>query len=210
MVMARKRLIQVSGGVVLVIVIAVALGAQYLQQAANAGAGGTNHPVAKTNIPAGSTAISHDERRPVGDWKRTVGPFRVALKFTEERLLGTVACNVEGKVAKIDFSADYSVTRDGVLYGVVIGGNITAGGEEKDPQKMLEGYAKLGKLLLDQPFSMRYRVDGNVLMLKDVRICVQPDGSGDDFQKIGSLISSLGSGQYTRKVVTSRSATHSP
>jgi hypothetical protein len=195
-------LIQVSGGVVLLVVIAVAVIAQYLQQAADAGARGGNHP-SQANASTGSTANYHDERRPLGTWERTVGPVHITLTFTPELLQGRVVSKSKalGKLA-FDFHADYSVTRDSVLYGVITSAGLADSKARMEDEQFFKLHTALTAELLDQPFSMRCRVDGDVLTVKDIRFYVKSEGQAGDLREAGEQIGLLGRGRYTRKAAT--------
>ena len=67
------------------------------------------------------------------------------------------------KKIAFEADADYSVTKDNVLYGVLTG--LDVGGS---PQEAAEAEVE-ANMLLDQPFSFRFRLDDNVLTIKDVR-----------------------------------------
>jgi hypothetical protein len=192
-------LIQVSGGVVLLAVIAVAIVAQYFQQAANAGAGVANYAASQSKAPTGSTANNHDERRPLGTWERTVGPVHITLTFTPDHMEGVINLKGEkeaGKKLAYDFRADYSVSRDYALYGIVTSAGIAAKAKV-NAEDLMEAEAMLATLLLDQPFSLRFRVDDDVLTVKDIRFNPKSDGKGGD--SLGNAMS-MGVGRYSRKV----------
>jgi RNA polymerase sigma factor (sigma-70 family) len=106
--------------------------------------------------------------RPVGNWERTFGPLQVSLRVKADRLSGAVDMAVD-KGARVGFvfDADYSVTRDGVLYGIITGIDVQ-GGPAGDFKEMGEFQVALSRLV-DQPFSIRYRVDDGVLTVKDVK-----------------------------------------
>jgi hypothetical protein len=60
----------------------------------------------------------------------------------------------------LGLEADYSVTHDYVLYGVITGAEVS-----DDAPELVKQLATL----TDQPFSVRYRLDGDVLTVKDVK-----------------------------------------
>jgi hypothetical protein len=109
--------------------------------------------------------------RPVGKWVRESGPVRIALHFTEDRLTVTAALpNPDDEAATptltVTADADYSVNRDGVLYGVITGFDCD------HPE------AAVYQSLAGHTFSARCRVDGGVLAVRDVKFL----GSGVLFQ----------------------------
>jgi RNA polymerase sigma factor (sigma-70 family) len=128
---------------------------------------------AEQRKPAGEDEHADTSRvplqRPVGNWERTFGPLQVSLRIKTERLTGTVDMTVE-KGARISFvfDADYSVTRDGVLYGIISGidtQGAAAAGAFEDMGKVQFALSRM----IDQPFSIRYRVDDGILTVKDVK-----------------------------------------
>jgi RNA polymerase sigma factor (sigma-70 family) len=107
-------------------------------------------------------------QRPVGNWERTFGPLQVNLRVKAERLTGTVDVAVEKQRISFVFDADYSVTRDGVLYGVITGMDIQGAGQGTDLQEAGRIQVLITQLI-DTPFSIRYRVDDGILTVKDVK-----------------------------------------
>ena len=64
--------------------------------------------------------------------------------------------------------ADFSITKDDVLYGVVTSADASTSGKFCDPQELNE--AKRDSLkFINQPFAVRYRVDENVLTITDYK-----------------------------------------
>jgi RNA polymerase sigma factor (sigma-70 family) len=106
--------------------------------------------------------------RPVGNWERTFGPLQVSLRVKAERLTGTVDVAVEKQRISFVFDADYSVTRDGVLYGIITGLDIRGAWQGADLQEA-GNIQVLITQMIDQPFSIRYRVDDGILTVKDVK-----------------------------------------
>ncbi len=78
------------------------------------------------------------------------------------------------KDEKINYAvdADYSVTKDSVRYGVVTGIESEGTGDEAARQSL-----ELTQFL-DHPFSLRYRVDGNVLTVKSVNLGTESARNG--------------------------------
>jgi hypothetical protein len=204
--MTQRRWIQVGGGVVLLAGIAAAVVAQSLPQAAGAGDRGANHPAPNA---AGSAVSGHEETRPLGTWERNIGPMHITLTFTPAQLKGQIVLKKEGKKAVIDFRADYSVSRDNVLYGIVTSASAGISGKlDADAQDVLKGQAKMALEVIDQPFSMRYRLDDDSLTVKDIRFHLRFDDNGQALGRGEENPLTFGLGLYTRKVAA-RSATHS-
>jgi hypothetical protein len=119
--------------------------------------------------------------RPVGKWVRESGPVRVALHFAEDRLTVTATVpNPDEEAATptltVTADADYSVSRDGLLYGVITGFDCD------HPE------AAVYQCLAGHTFSARCRVDGSVLAVRDVKFL----GSGVLFEgKDGGAVSMI-------------------
>ena len=71
-----------------------------------------------------------------------------------------------------ELRADYSTTKDSILYGVVT--NVSMSAEKKDADAAKEEMA-LQKDLMDWPFSIRFRVDGDTLTIKDIKAAFPAD-----------------------------------
>jgi hypothetical protein len=131
-----------------------ALGADRRQEAARATPRAEElKPPAREGLPA----------RPVGRWERTMGNVQILLVVEGDRLRGTYTETDKGAKVTMTLEADYSVTKDHVLFGVITGVEMPA---EPNQQQNGDGEAEL----LDQPFSVRYRVDDDTLTIKDVKV----------------------------------------
>jgi hypothetical protein len=106
-------------------------------------------------------------QRPIGNWERQFGPLQITLRIKADRLIGIVDMAVEKQRINFVFEGDYSVTRDGVLYGIVTGIDFQGAGQGE--LKELAEFQLISNRLVDQPFSIRYRVDDGVLTIKDVK-----------------------------------------
>src|SRR5262249_18326567 len=158
-VMTRKKLVPVGGAILLLALVAAALAARRSEPPVPAGQVSVSnyHP-----LTSGSALAEPQGRRPLGTWERALGPVQVTLTFTAERMEGVISFDIpkhKGKKLTVDFRADYGVTRDSVLYGVVTSAGATVPGKLKvEPEEFLKDHARLETALLDQPFSMRFRV----------------------------------------------------
>jgi hypothetical protein len=136
--------------------------------------------------------------RPVGTWERKAGTFRIVLHFEPDHVRATISGRTperdnrvspsfsgssasadpasdailvrnsggRGDAINVTVDADYSVTRDHVLYGVI------TGVEADELEEEVKGGAGL---LADYAFSVRYRVDGDVLTIKDFKFGLPDD-----------------------------------
>jgi hypothetical protein len=204
--MARRRLIQVSVGVLLFALIAAVVTPHLFSQSSMTSPGmscsGGVYPDPRARFADPAEPSKHHELRPLGTWERNVGPVHITLTFTPEHMEGRVVCNSkdEGKFA-VDFQADYSVTRDSILYGVVTSAGLTEGKIRMEAEELIKLHSILAAELLDQPFSMRCRVDGDVLTVKDIRFYVKSEKEGE-LKGNGEQIAVVGRGRYTRKAAT--------
>jgi hypothetical protein len=131
--------------------------------------------------------------RPVGLWERHFGPCDVTLRIDEDRAHGVFVFPVEqGRAGKITVvvDADYSINKEGVMYGVITGVDLPdLPAEGKD----LEEAAQVMALGIDQPFAIRYRVDDNVLTIRDIKCMTSPKENGGKDELMILL------GRYKRK-----------
>jgi hypothetical protein len=143
-------------------------------------------------VPAArATAVLQEVPRPIGNWERDVGPSHITLRIEGDHLYGTMTTvdPQKGGRLTIHLDGDYSVTRDSLLYGVITGVDTPEGITD-------ENVADLG-IYSDQPFSLRYRLDGNTLTLKDLKlgICTKEG----DMKDVRSIL-----GRYKKKTPPAR------
>ncbi len=128
-------------------------------------------PTAVRVVPAPVPAAPPAGGRPVGSWVREVGPVRIALKFTEDRLTVTATFpspEDADATATVTADADYSVNPEGLLYGVI------TGIDADDPMVAAQVQPVAG-----HTFSARCRADGGVLTVREVKFL----GSGLPFRQ---------------------------
>lgn len=101
--------------------------------------------------------------KPLGQWQRKVGKNSVTLIIEDNRL--HIIRHVADTTGTVH--ADYAMTGDGVIYGVVT--SIEC--EENEE-------AEANKLLFDAPFSFRFRIDEGALIIHDAK--AHDAGSGID------------------------------
>ncbi len=125
---------------------------------------GTFTPVQPTAyIPAAPVAdvvVSNTktQKRPVGTWEREVGSCRIVLRFEEDRLFGTCSFKDKKDAFTLCMDADYQITKDNVLYGVITGSEATGRDDSEE-----------AVVYVDMPFSARVRQDGDLLTVKGVK-----------------------------------------
>lgn len=106
--------------------------------------------------------------KPIGHWRRSMGSMTVEWQGKDGLLNGSVTIPAdETTTLRVDFVVEYSVTRDGLLYGVVQSAdietpNVPAGTDVDD---LLEAKFMATKLI-DRPIAMRCRVDDGTLTVK--------------------------------------------
>ena len=88
------------------------------------------------------------------------------MKFDEDHLIIRVAMVVERQEMEIVLDADYSITKDSVVFGVVTGSDVSVPAGVRVPTRGPESEEEF----VDQPFSFRFRVDRGALTVKDLRI----------------------------------------
>jgi hypothetical protein len=98
--------------------------------------------------------------KPLGKWERKIGKSHVTLTIEDNRLHATF---IGDKPCVIH--ADYAVTRDGVVYGVVTSIECD---EDEDS----------ARALFDAPFSCRFRIDEGALIIHDLK-CHEVDSKDD-------------------------------
>jgi hypothetical protein len=195
-------------------VVAGAVTLHWAQQSARAGGqrGAAVGPAFTSSLEPTGKAPTADARPPLGTWERTAGPAHITLTCTPERLEGVIVLKLKEEKARkltVDFRADYGVTRDSILYGVVTSAGIATKVELNDDE-LLEVQTVLEHAMVDQPFSLRFRLDDDILMLKDVRFHLKSIGEGDGLKEIEAEIVALAPGRYTRKASVKAVATPTP
>jgi hypothetical protein len=93
----------------------------------------------------------------------------VVLHLTESRAtaeLRVAAAEGRGSVLTFRLTADCAVSPDGVLFGYVTGSEVSC----PDSPKLATGLAAAIRVVEDEPFRVRSRLDGNRLRLRDLRV----------------------------------------
>jgi RNA polymerase sigma factor (sigma-70 family) len=149
--------------------------------------------VSSDDSPAGAPGKvggrDYEPPRPLGDWEHVMGPHRVTLRVEANHISGTCSIGEQnGKRYAFNGRGDYGLTKDGVLYGVLT--DLDCPDDEDEAADLVD--------FIDQPFSCRFRVDGDILIVKDLKFAgVDLDGN----KKKDDLIVIL-QGRYKRKTAS--------
>lgn len=111
---------------------------------------------------------------------RDVKPYKMTFKFEGHRLFATFTGTLEdGREAECRVAADYHLTKDSMLYGIITSAEFV--GSTEDPEDRMEA-DRVIQQLFDQPFAFRYRLDEGTLTVKDFKIAPIPEPS--DFTEV--------------------------
>jgi RNA polymerase sigma factor (sigma-70 family) len=141
--------------------------------------------------------------RPIGLWERDIRidneSLHITLRIDANRLHVSYSGPIGNKdTIKVVVDGDYSVTRDYVLYGVVTGVDIPEVSGKGQGNNVADALT-YGYLLMDHPFSVRYRLDENVLTVKAVNLGLNGlDGNNKNQNDELQLLC----GQYKKKGAT--------
>jgi hypothetical protein len=104
-------------------------------------------------VASASALCAQEITKPLGKWQRKVGKTNVTLNVESNRL--HIVCTGD---KAITLHADYAMTHDGLIYGVVT----SIESDEEDE-------ADTAKTLFDAPFSFRFRIDEGALIIHDMK-----------------------------------------
>jgi hypothetical protein len=124
----------------------------------------------------------------VGTWYREFGSKLQIIKITPDYLTMTVIMSGEvedGKIATATCvtTADYHITRDGMtIIGLITGldAQIDSGVPEDDVKRLGEMLEKDRKTKEDRPFALTFRVYGDSLVIRNVRMPEAQDSDEDN------------------------------
>lgn len=100
-----------------------------------------------------SVLYAQELTKPLGKWERKIGKDHVAL-IIEDNRLHIIYVGEKG----VTLHADYAMTRDGLIFGVV-----TSIECEEDQE------SDMAKTLFDAPFCFRFRIDEGALIIHDMK-----------------------------------------
>src|SRR5262245_33590176 len=142
-------------------------------------------------------------RLPVGTYVKEVdvppyGSGRVTWTYEEDRVLGIVEGSVMGVEFEFHTEAEFSLSSNGTIYGILTGGKIVH--LKFSPDGELGDYAEyaafwplfepmIAEMLTDLPFSYQFRVQGDRLVISNFRaLLAGPNPLG----KVGGLMAAGG------------------
>lgn len=139
-------------------------------------------------------------RRPQGSYTKEIGAYgKGTVTFADRRLYATATLRVEEATVNVAIDADYSINQDGVVYGVITGADVTAGGVKGNEAAELGVYSGA---VTDMPFAFRLRVDDDGVSIRDIKF--GPFGSPlmmeavfkDDSGKEAMMMAGMVGGKY--------------
>jgi RNA polymerase sigma factor (sigma-70 family) len=142
-------------------------------------------------------------RLPAGSFAKEVevapyGSGRLTWTYEEDRVLGLIEASVMGFEVELATEAEYALSSNGTIYGLITGVRLNhVRVPDGEPWPQLKPFAGLWpvaeplvqEVLLDLPFSYRFRVQGDRLVLSNFRILLAgPNPLG----KLGGLVGAGG------------------
>jgi hypothetical protein len=132
--------------------------------------------------PPHHAAASHRRHPAEGHWRRTVGDCLVEFSCERGRLRGTFELPTPNGETRIHVVGTCSATPDGQLFGVIDEVDV------QSPHASLDVRA-IAVRFVDQPFAIRFRADGDSLIIKEVRCAglsphVEHERTSELFEKV--------------------------
>ncbi len=134
-----------------------------------------------------------------GTWYRELPGIVIAATFTHDELKLCVTQTEGGHTATITLTAHYALTKDGLVYGAITGGDVDMKSDPKaGPSPFGMGSIELSMViqaLVDAPFSVRTKATSAGLMVSGAR-CGLPNGGheAESVQLFGGLFKSAKNG----------------
>lgn len=136
-----------------------------------------------------STLPAQEMTKPLGKWERKIGKSHVTLMVEENRLHVRFASgDVSGSA-----HADYAMTRDGVLFGIIT--SLECEDEDQEADGIKEFY--------NAPFSFRFRIDEGALVISDVKTVSPSDSVSKDNEQLNGRFKPVSSTTRATVVPTS-------
>jgi RNA polymerase sigma factor (sigma-70 family) len=142
-----------------IMVAIIGIGASVWACAAVAGPALEAPQVASSEGGGKGWGTTHPSPRPLGTWERDSGPYHLRLRVDNDRLFATLSFTAENKPVSVTLEADYGVTTDSLLYGVVTS---VEEGSAAERDRVCSDF-------IDQPFSAHFRVGGGSLTVKNLK-----------------------------------------
>jgi hypothetical protein len=118
----------------------------------------------------------------VGEWNRTVGPCTIGLSLSPAQMTAKGVMPVNGEPLRVTLTADCRELRDGLVAGVITSAEVEpVAGKAADHAEI--DYGRL-RSLVDQPFSCRFQIRGDELIVIDVKVGGEDRLDADDLAVI--------------------------
>jgi hypothetical protein len=117
---------------------------------------------------AGSAAVARPANKLHGTWYRELPGAVVAFTFCGDELKATGNVNIDGVSGCVTLTAEYAMSKDGTVHGVITGADATGCGGDLGALEMVS-VAVVAQMFVDQPFAFRMKSTGDGLMLSNVR-----------------------------------------
>jgi hypothetical protein len=101
-------------------------------------------------VVAAAGAADAPAKKPIGTWARGLGENKVTFQFKADSL----TCVITNGSATLEVEADYGVTKDGVIYGIIT----------KAERKGVDGGPEKGEL-----FSFQVKIDKETITISDLK-----------------------------------------
>jgi hypothetical protein len=131
---------------------------------------------------------------PAGTWYREVGGSVVALTFTPAELRMTAVTRDGGAAVTLTLTADYAVTKDGTVHGVITGADVDVTGDPPSGPEVVE-FAGVVQAMVDQPFALRCRPTDGGVMVSNVRFA-GPRANPDEAQMMTGMMTGMMAGKF--------------
>lgn len=115
-----------------------------------------------------------------GTWCRDLGDAVITARFTGDEMVVGMTQNADGVTVQVTITADYALTKEGLIHGVVTGIDLNAKsglaiGDSPSSQEIAESGAELQKLV-DCPFSFRVKLTSAGIMVSNIKIAAEGMG----------------------------------
>jgi hypothetical protein len=126
-----------------------------------------------------------------GTWYRELPGAVVAFTFAGDELKAVASVNIDGVSGCVTLTADYAMSKDGTIHGVITGADATGSGGELGGLEMVS-IAVVAQMFVDQPFALRVKPTGDGLMLSSVRFpAAEPLMEQGPAPKVSSVLCGL-------------------
>ncbi len=146
-------------------------------------------PIAAVQATVTPSAQPEDRALPTGQWVREFPPFKVTVTVEDgHRLRAAITGQIEELLSEYLVTADYHITKDSILYGVITSAEIRVTSDKPEVQMEV---GSIASWFFDQPFAIRYRLDQDALTIKDLKIGHLPNHA-----ELGEALAKFAVGRY--------------